>query len=98
MTATVGVGATVTLPESTAEPQPVVYVTVYVVVVAGETVIDCVVAPPGAQLYVPPAIDGVAVRVALWLKQIDAVFTVTVGSGIILTVPVAVALVQPKIE
>jgi hypothetical protein len=39
-----------------------VYVAVYVVVVVGETVMLCVVAPPGAQLYVPPGIDAVAVR------------------------------------
>jgi hypothetical protein len=97
--ATVGVGFTVITPESTAEPQPVVYVTVYVVVVVGDTVIVCVVIPPGAQLYVPPAIDGVAVRLALWLKQmVDEVPTVTVGSGMILTAPVAVAFAQPKIE
>jgi hypothetical protein len=38
--ATVGVGFTVIFPESTAETQAVVYVTVYVVVVAGDTVID----------------------------------------------------------
>ena len=65
-TDTVGGASTVTVPVPVPDPHaPYVYVTVYVALVAGVTVMDCVVAPPGAQLYVPPAIDGVAESVAL---------------------------------
>jgi len=53
---------------------------------------DCVVAPPGAQEYVPPPNDGVAVNVADVPEQIAAgVFTVTVGTGFTVTCLLAVA-------
>ena len=44
----VGAGLVVTVPDPVPS-QPSVYVTVYVVVVDGETVMFCVVAPPGDQ-------------------------------------------------
>jgi hypothetical protein len=45
---------------------------------------DCVVAPPGAQEYVPPVVDGVAVNVALVPAQTEVELTVTVGIGLII--------------
>jgi hypothetical protein len=39
--------------------------------------------------------DGVAVSVALWLKQIFALLTDNVGGGVTKTVPVSVVLPQP---
>ena len=60
-------------------------------VVAGFTVIVAVVAPPGDQEYVPPPMDGVAVNVVEEPLQIVAEFTVTVGTGFTVTVPVPVA-------
>jgi hypothetical protein len=59
-------------------------------VTAGETVIACVVAPPGVQLYVPPAAEGVAVSVALAPAHIVCEFDDTVGKGLTVTVPVPV--------
>ena len=44
---------------------------------------------------VPPPIEGVAVRVADWPLQIVISFTLTVGLGLTVTVPVAGALAQP---
>jgi len=61
-----------------------------VVVAAGLTVIDAVAAPPGAQEYVPPGSEGVAVIVALAPAQIACEVDVTVGTGFTVTVPVAV--------
>ena len=49
-TDTVGAAVTVTVPDPVLEhPAPKLYVTVYVVVEAGDTVILAVVCPPGAQ-------------------------------------------------
>ena len=66
---------------------------VYVVVEVGLTVMDCVVAPPGDHEKVPPGEDGVAFSVALCPAQTVSEFTVTVGAGLTVTVPVAVPLV-----
>jgi hypothetical protein len=50
LTETVGIGLTVMIPEALGLEQPFrVYVTEYVVVELGETVIDCVVPPPDDQ-------------------------------------------------
>ncbi|MBL0102287.1 MAG: hypothetical protein IPP51_00060 [Bacteroidetes bacterium] len=46
---------------------------------AGLTDIDAVVCPPGVQLYVPPAIEGEAVKVAFAPAQIVEVLAETVG-------------------
>ena len=52
-------------------------------VAPGLTEMEAVVAPPGAQEYVPPAVEGVAVNVAEPPEQMAAgVFTVTVGVGL----------------
>ena len=92
---TVGTGFTVTVLVPVLEQPLSVYVTVYVVDVPGDTLIDCVDPPPGAQEYVPPPKDGVAVKVAEAPAQIAAgVFTDTVGTGFTVTCLLAVA-VQP---
>ena len=62
--------------------------------IAGVTVIVCVVCPPGDQEYVPPPTDGVAVSVVLCPAQIVAELTVRVGNAITNTVPVPI-LEQP---
>ena len=66
--------------------------TVYVVVLPGDTVIAAVVAPPGAQEYVPPPKEGVAVKVADPPAQIVDVagLMLTVGVGFTVTVLVPV--------
>lgn len=88
---TVGVGFTVTVLVPVPEQPASVYVTVYVVVVPGDTVIAAVVAPPGDHEYVPPPAEGVAFKVAEPPEQIAAgVFTVTVGVGFTVMRPVAV--------
>jgi hypothetical protein len=81
---------TVTVPFPVDEHPPRVYVTVYVVVDAGETVMLCVVAPPGDHEYVPPPVDGVAVSVAFCPAQIVCELTLTVGVELTVTVPLAV--------
>lgn len=92
---TVGTGFTVTVLVPVFEQPFRVYVTVYVVDVPGDTLIDWVVPPPGSQEYVPPPVDGVAVKVAEAPEQIAAgVFTVTVGTGFTVTCLLAVAI-QP---
>jgi hypothetical protein len=48
--------------------------------------------------YVPPPTDGVAVKVAVAPAHIVSEFTVTVGAGVIVTVPEPVAGVQPPSE
>jgi hypothetical protein len=68
-----------------------------VVVVVGLTLIDAVVAPVD-HAYVPPACDGVAVKVVVSPEQIVSEFTVTVGAGFTVTVPVSVAGVHPPKE
>jgi hypothetical protein len=75
---TVGTGLTVTVPVEVVVHPLKVYETVYVVVVAGETVMDAVVAPPGAHEYVPPPVTGVAVRVVDAPAQIVGELTVVV--------------------
>ena len=59
-------------------------------VLAGDTVIDWVVAPPGLQRYVPPVPE--AVNVAEPPTQMVAEFTVTTGFGFTVTVPEADAV------
>ena len=79
------------------QPAALVTVTVYVVVEPGETVIEEVVAPPGAQLYVyVPAGVTFAVRVALAPAQILALLTFTSGIGLTVTVPEPIPA-QPKL-
>ena len=86
-TDTVGAADMVTLPVSVPVPQfPRVYTTVYVVLDAGLTVIDCVVSVPGDHLYVPPVCDGVAVRVAGMPGHTVVSFTETVGGNNTVTV------------
>jgi hypothetical protein len=87
-TLTVGAAVTVTVPDPELEhPPPKLYVTVYVVVEAGDTVILAVVCPPGDQEYVPPPVDGVAVNVADCPEQMVEEFTLTVGAAVTVTVP-----------
>ena len=47
--------------------------------VPGLTEILCVVCPPGDQIYVPPPVDGVAVKVVDAPAQMDSELTVTVA-------------------
>jgi hypothetical protein len=65
---------------------------VYVVELAGETVMAAVTAPPGAQEYVPPPAEGVAVSVADCEAHIVEVTGLieTVGTGFTVIVPVPV--------
>ena len=87
----------VTVPVPVFEHPLKVYVTVYVVVEAGLTVIAAVVAPPGDHEYVPPGSDGVAVIVALAPAQTVCEVAVTVGTGLTVTVPVPVLLQPDKV-
>ena len=65
----------------------------------GDTVIVCVVSPPGDQAYVPPGVEGVAVSVADCPAQMEVELMVTVGAGLTVTVPLAVpGEGQPAIE
>jgi len=61
-------------------------------VAAGLTVMEAVVAPPGAHANVPPPADGVAVIVALDPAQIVCEVEVTVGIGFTVITRVAVAV------
>jgi hypothetical protein len=73
-----------------------VYVTVYVVLVPGETVIEDVVAPPGAHEYEPPPADGVAVSVTEVPAQTGAGELIeTVGTGFTVILCVTAALHPP---
>jgi hypothetical protein len=88
----VGVGSalTVTVPLAVAEhPDALVAVTVYVVVDAGETVIDAVVA---AVLHTNVHPAAVAVKVALLPAQILILLTVGVGLAELVTVEFADAV------
>lgn len=78
-TETVGAEAlTVTVDVAFVEPQPEIeYVTVYVDVAVGETVMEDVVSPPGDQRNVPPEVDGSAVNTVLEPEQMVGLFTVT---------------------
>jgi len=69
-----------------------VYVTEYVVVEVGETLIVFVVEGLFVQAYVPPTALGVAVNVALCPEQTVALLTLTVGTAFTVTVPLPVAL------
>ena len=92
---TVGTGVTFTVAVAVTDPHPLnIYVTVYVVVVAGLTVILLVVSSPGDHEYVPPPMDGVA-EIWAWLPtHILAPVVVTVGGGDTTTCAVAVMLPQ----
>ena len=59
-------------------------------VLVGETVMLCVVSPPGDHTKVPPGVEGVAVSVAVCPAHIAVELTVTVGAGFTVTVPFAV--------
>ena len=61
----------------------------------GDTLIDALLAPPGLQLYVPPAVLGVAVNVPISPSQIVILSTLTVGSGVTVTVACAVVAGHP---
>jgi hypothetical protein len=65
--------------------------------VVGLTVIEAPVSPVD-QEYDPPVCEGVAVSVADSPEQIVKEFTVTVGAGLTVTVPVPVAGVHPPKE
>ena len=91
LTLTVGAVFTFTVPVPFAGQLAKVYVTVYVVVVAGLTVILGVVCPPGNHEYVPPVADGVAVSVVLCPVHIVGELTLTVGAVFTFTVPVPFA-------
>ena len=56
----------------------------------------CVDCPPGDHEYVPPPIDGLAVRVADCPAQIVGELTVTVGAAVTVTVDVAEFEQPPK--
>ena len=88
----VGSGFTVTVLDATAvQPVGEVAVTVYVVVLIGETVIPEVTAPVFQRYELPP----VEFKVVLWPSQIMLVPEIEgVGSGLTVTVLVPVA-VQP---
>jgi hypothetical protein len=66
-----------------------VWITEYTVVVVGETLIVCVVAPPGDQLNVPPVELLPAVRVADPPMHIVSFATLTIGEVLTVTVPEA---------
>ena len=55
----------------------------------------CVAAPPGDQLYVPPGIDGVALRLVMLPWQVRVSFTVTEGGGDTMMVPEPLVGLQP---
>lgn len=94
-TVTLGIGFTVTIPDAIALVHPFkVYVTVYVVVEAGETEILEPVAPVLHE-YVPPPADGVAVRMAVSPGQITSLSELTVGIGFTVTVPLPEEPEQP---
>lgn len=59
----------------------------------GETVIDCVVSPPGDHKNVPPEVDGFAVKTVLDPLQIVALLTVTEEEEV--TVMFWVVVLQP---
>ena len=83
---TVGVGVTVTVTTAVFEqPGPTVPVTVYVVVLAGETLTEDPFRLPGIQLYVlaPPAVSVVELPEQIGLMDAEAV---TVGAGPTVTV------------
>ena len=57
----------------------------------------CVVAPPGDHEYVPPPVDGVAVRVAFCPPQIVCELTLTVAGVLTVTVPDPVEGHPPRV-
>ena len=92
---TVGIGFTVRVPEPAKLGHPFkVYTHVYVVVEPGVTVIEAVVAPVFHK-YVPPPVEGVAVKVALVPSQTVSELIVTVGIGFTVTVPDPAKLGHP---
>jgi hypothetical protein len=62
---------------------------------AGFTVIEELVSPPGLHKYVPPIAEGVAVKVAADPLQIVTLFTETVGALFTVTIPKEVGLTHP---
>ena len=90
---TVGEGFTVITRVAVPVQPAVVPVTVYVVVIAGETVTEVPVNDPGIQLYVVAPLAVIVVELPEQIVVLVAV-VVTVGLGVTLTVTVCV-LVQP---
>ena len=77
----------VTVPLSSTGAHPtIVYTTVYVVLVVGDTVILCVVYAPGDQSYVPPVKDGVAVSMPSVPEQTEVLLTDRVAGACTVTV------------
>jgi hypothetical protein len=66
-----------------------------VVVVAGVTLIEAVVCPPGDHKYVPPPVLGVAVSVAVCPAQMVGELTESVAT--LFTVTVEVAVEDPQL-
>jgi hypothetical protein len=92
-TVIVGTGETVTVETAVLVHPPLVPLTVYEVVEAGETEIGFVLAPV-LQLYVvPPAPVSVALAPAQMLGEL----TVTVGNGVTVTVDKAVPEQEPVV-
>lgn len=91
---TVGVGFTVTVnTEVLVQPFAAVPVTVYVVVVVGDTVTDAPVKLPGIQLYVEAPVALSVVELPTQMLLLAAVLD-TFGAGLTVIVRVEV-LVQP---
>ena len=91
----VAVGEVITIEPVVDAEQPVgdVNVTVYGVVLAGEAVMDAVVAPV-LHKYLPPFTETVAVNVPVAPAQMVSLCTVKVGYGVIKTDLLTTAL-QP---
>ena len=92
---TLGIALTVNITVFVLEQEPVLPVTVYMVVVAGETTVVEPVAEPGIQVYVavpnPVKVAEAPAHIAVGLDT-----AVTVGFGVTVKFKVSVA-VQPKI-
>ena len=68
------------------------------VCVAGDTETEDVLAVTGVQLYVPPAIDELAVSMAVPPGQMVVSAPIErVGAGVIVTIPESTAVPQPAI-
>ena len=91
---TEGLGVTVTTDCAVPEQDPVVPVTVYVVVAPGLTVFGFPEPRPPLQLYV---VAPAAVNVAVVPAQIEGLFTVTLGVAFTVTTDVAVPVHPPVV-